>query len=80
MNNTPDIAITTHTTLPSVLKTMQQQWSNDQIVEGIIDFVSDQTDEKFEDALLAALNKFKADNAPVDVAESINKQIRQGKL
>jgi hypothetical protein len=79
MNNTPDIIIevTTNVTLPDLLKQMRQQWSYKEIVEGIIDFVEVQPDEKFEDALIAALNKFKADNAPVDVAESINRQIRR---
>jgi hypothetical protein len=76
MNNTPDIAISTTicVTLPEILHRFAADWSHKEIVEGIIDFVSTQPDEKFEDSLIAALNKFKTDNAPVDVAETTTKQ------
>ena len=82
MNNTPDITIdiATTVTLPDMLKALHQQWGCQAAVDGIIDFICDQPDEKFEDMLMAALLKFKEENAPVDVAESINKQIRAGNI
>ena len=66
MNNTPDITIdvTTNVTLPDILEKLHHQWGYEQVVEGIIDFVCAQTTEQFEDMLMAALVKFKEENAP----------------
>ena len=67
MNKTPNITIdiSANVTLPSILKQMRNQWSFDEIIEGVLDFCCDLTDEKFEfeTKLIAALQKFKEDNA-----------------
>jgi hypothetical protein len=56
------IEITHEVTLPKVLKEFRKQWSADDMVADIIEFICDQPDTQFEDKLLARLQKFKADN------------------
>jgi hypothetical protein len=56
------IEITHEVTLPQVLKASREQWTTKDVVDEIIGFISEQTDTRFEDQLLAAIQKFKADN------------------
>jgi hypothetical protein len=44
------------------LKASREQWTTKDVVDEIIGFISEQTDTRFEDQLLAAIQKFKADN------------------
>ena len=56
------IEITHEVTLPQVLKEFRKQWSTDDMVADIIEFICEHPNPQFEDKLLAALLKFKADN------------------
>lgn len=54
--------ITTENTLPKIMQLFINEHSNKAMVEGIIEYCADQLDSDFENQLLAALQKFKADN------------------
>ncbi len=56
------IEISTFVTLPQFLKEFRKQWSADDMIDEIIEFICDQPDTQFEDKLFARLQKFKADN------------------
>ncbi len=54
--------VTTETTLPKILEMFLREHSNKSMVEAIIEYCADQIDSDFENQLLTALQKFKADN------------------
>lgn len=54
--------VTTETTLMKILEMFRSEHSNKSMVEGIIEYCADQLDSDFENQLLTALQKFKANN------------------
>ena len=54
--------VTTENTLPNMMRLFLREHSNKSMVEAIIEYCADQLDSDFENQLLTALQKFKADN------------------
>jgi len=54
--------VTAETTLPKIMHEFCDQYCNKKLVEAIIEYCADQIDSDFENQLLTALQKFKADN------------------